>query len=278
MQKKVPTVAIVISLAATVAALLRIAYPDLKIDAVTLGLGILAVLPWLAPLFKSVKLPGGWELVFQDIQRQVTDIKGQVQETKGAAANAEHLAQAAFSGATTHLPAADNREQARQPEGRRAAATPSRYEELMRLADAYNHIRKTQRGGNERTEAMTGVVTQMITLAHKPQDSGVAELDGFDVKRALREEDGGRRLAAYAYLYANPNFELLTDLVNSVIDIDDTPFGQYWGIQAVGKVIGGRKKTDIDPQLPERLEQFLALRLKPGSDRYYALSRILRDL
>jgi len=56
----------------TVAILLLIAHifqPDLKIDAVTITLLALAAIPWLAPLFKAVELPGGIKVEFSDFQK-----------------------------------------------------------------------------------------------------------------------------------------------------------------------------------------------------------------
>jgi hypothetical protein len=54
--------------------LFRIAYPDIKIDGVTFGLLVLAVLPWLSSLIKSFELPGGWRIEFQDVQKAGADI------------------------------------------------------------------------------------------------------------------------------------------------------------------------------------------------------------
>ena len=43
-------------------------WPGISLDAVTLILLGAAVVPWLLPLFKSLKLPGGWEVEFQELQ------------------------------------------------------------------------------------------------------------------------------------------------------------------------------------------------------------------
>lgn len=47
--------------------LLRIAFPAITIDSITLGLIVIAVLPWMAPLFKTVELPGGLKVEFQEL-------------------------------------------------------------------------------------------------------------------------------------------------------------------------------------------------------------------
>lgn len=57
-----------ITLIALVLILLRIAFPSIQIDGITLTLLLVAGLPWLIPLLKSLELPGGWKLEFQDFQ------------------------------------------------------------------------------------------------------------------------------------------------------------------------------------------------------------------
>ncbi|KLB48674.1 hypothetical protein, partial [Xanthomonas euvesicatoria] len=47
----------VISVVAVSAIAVRIAFPEIKIDLVTLGLMIVAVLPWLSELIESAKFP-----------------------------------------------------------------------------------------------------------------------------------------------------------------------------------------------------------------------------
>jgi hypothetical protein len=57
-----------VTLGALMLALLHILFPRLAIDAVALVLVVVAVVPWLAPLFKSLQLPGGWKVEFQELQ------------------------------------------------------------------------------------------------------------------------------------------------------------------------------------------------------------------
>ena len=56
----------------TVVALLIIGihlkWPELKIDSITLTLLLIAVVPWLSQIFKSLELPGGWKIEFRDLQ------------------------------------------------------------------------------------------------------------------------------------------------------------------------------------------------------------------
>jgi hypothetical protein len=58
----------VISLAAVCVIVIRILFPDLKIDAITFGLIVVAVLPWLSELIDTAKFPGGWEVKFRDLR------------------------------------------------------------------------------------------------------------------------------------------------------------------------------------------------------------------
>jgi len=62
----------VVTLGALSIALAHVIWPSLAIDAITLGLLVIAVLPWLAPLVKSLELPGGWKIELQEM-KQATD-------------------------------------------------------------------------------------------------------------------------------------------------------------------------------------------------------------
>jgi len=59
----------VVSLGGLLLALAHILWPKLAIDAVALALIVIAILPWLSPLVKSLELPGGWKLEFQELQK-----------------------------------------------------------------------------------------------------------------------------------------------------------------------------------------------------------------
>ena len=49
--------------------LARLIWPMIKIDAISLGLIIVAILPWLSSLIESAEFPGGWKIKFRDIER-----------------------------------------------------------------------------------------------------------------------------------------------------------------------------------------------------------------
>ena len=59
---------IAISCGSLLLAGLHLLWPAIRLDAVTLTLLAAAVVPWLLPILKSLKLPGGWEVEFRDLQ------------------------------------------------------------------------------------------------------------------------------------------------------------------------------------------------------------------
>jgi hypothetical protein len=97
------------------------------------------------------------------------------------------------------------------------------------LARDYTHVRDTQKPSNERTNAMSRVFNQMCALAKLLED--------YDPTEHLRASDDGERLFAYAYLNTRPSAALLTALVDSVTQHEDTYYGQHRGIRAIGQVL-----------------------------------------
>jgi hypothetical protein len=55
--------------AAILAGTMHVIWPDLAIDGITATLLLVAIVPWLQPLFKSVELPGGVKIEFQDLEK-----------------------------------------------------------------------------------------------------------------------------------------------------------------------------------------------------------------
>ena len=58
-----------ITIGALVAASLHLLWPVIVMDAIALILLGVAILPWLAPLFKAVELPGGLKVEFTDLEK-----------------------------------------------------------------------------------------------------------------------------------------------------------------------------------------------------------------
>ena len=60
---------IFITVSAILVGLIHLFFPNLKIDAIFITLIIIAIIPWLEPLLKSVELPGGLKVEFQDFKK-----------------------------------------------------------------------------------------------------------------------------------------------------------------------------------------------------------------
>lgn len=60
---------IVMSLVAVGLAAIRILFPKIPIDATTIALLLIALVPWLSQIFSSVELPGGWKFVFRELKK-----------------------------------------------------------------------------------------------------------------------------------------------------------------------------------------------------------------
>ena len=54
---------------AAVLVVVHLAYPEVEVDLVTVALLMVGLTPWLAPIIKSLELPGGIKIELQDVQR-----------------------------------------------------------------------------------------------------------------------------------------------------------------------------------------------------------------
>jgi hypothetical protein len=146
----------------------------------------------------------------------------------------------------------------------RAESTTDRA--LVDCAEDYNRLRLTMPSGAPRTAAMEAVVKRMISLFEDERD--------LDVGASLTSSNRGLRLAAYAYLYSNPEPAWTAELVSSLVDREDKPFGQYWALRALAK----QCETDpaaVDSRLRRTLTEDLQPKLPRGSDRAGVLRRVL---
>jgi hypothetical protein len=146
-------------------------------------------------------------------------------------------------------------------------ATPDA--EMARLIGEYKTVRKSQKPGSARTRVMTRIMGQMIALA--------PGLQAFDVRGALKSKDQGRRLAAYACLYARPQPDMLGDLVAALTEKQQQAFLTYWGIQTVGRILQTCPPGGFPPEIRLQLREFLQRGLTKGTDRHSLLSRLLRE-
>lgn len=59
---------IFITFTALAATIIHIAWPAIAIDAIAVFLLVVALLPWLIPLIRSLEFPGGWKVEFQELE------------------------------------------------------------------------------------------------------------------------------------------------------------------------------------------------------------------
>lgn len=62
-----------ITATAVVGAGIHLVWPSIAIDAITVTLLLVSVLPWLAPLFKTIELPGGVKVEFAELEKAQRD-------------------------------------------------------------------------------------------------------------------------------------------------------------------------------------------------------------
>ncbi|MCW6541001.1 hypothetical protein ND440_02360 [Yersinia ruckeri] len=81
----------IITVGALAGVAIHVIWPHLAIDAITLGLIVVALLPWLAPLVKSVELPGGLKVELQEIKEATERVKNAgLLETSASSEKMEH--------------------------------------------------------------------------------------------------------------------------------------------------------------------------------------------
>jgi hypothetical protein len=238
---------IVVSLVAVLLASAHVWKPQARIDSITVVLLVICALPWLQPLIKTVELLG--------VKLELRDLQDKVADAKGAAESATQQAGLALSASGS------SRSLVRENLSPAAGAAG-----IETLAKEYENIRETQPSGDARTAAMTDVVSRMIETSRG--------IDSFDVTAALARPSPGMRLFAYAYLYTRPDPQFLIPLVESVTSREDKPFGQYWGLQALGRVIS--KVPQVPPGIRSKLQTFGA-KLPRGTDRDYELRKLLQQ-
>ena len=61
-------VKILITSIASAAIIVHAVFPSYKIDVITLGLFVLALIPWLSSLVETFEFPGGWKLKFKALE------------------------------------------------------------------------------------------------------------------------------------------------------------------------------------------------------------------
>lgn len=88
-------------------AVVHLIYPRLKIDIITLGLLLGAALPWLAPILKSIELPGGLKFELQEFKKEVREnVTATQQAVQGLGDRVDSVERLVFQGATPDQEAA----------------------------------------------------------------------------------------------------------------------------------------------------------------------------
>lgn len=225
----------------------HICWPNLKIDGITLGLLILVLIPWMAPLIKSIELPGIGKLELQDIKKDIENVKA--------------VAQSADTKASLSLVSTFDKSVLSPDE---AAALQN----LEQLITDYDDTRTKMAAGEMRTRKMTSISNNMIKL--------MADIKDFDWTGGLQTNDHGRRLAAVAYLFAKADLQGLKPLIDALTK-EETAFGQYWAIQALARLAEKFPLKDLEETEKEKLKVFYNNLPKP-SDRQYELRKILSGI
>ncbi|PWT74944.1 MAG: hypothetical protein C5B59_09945 [Bacteroidetes bacterium] len=184
-------------------------------------------------------------------QRAIQGFVQKAQEAAGAAQSALQKAEYALI-----KPAAPSQDPAMQEP------------EVDRLAESYNEIRNSLGSGTLRTRKMTEIFKNMT--------AAVPAIGNFDVVGRLKDTDNGKRLSAYAWLLTNPDPQYVNKLADAIVS-DTTAFGQYWGIQALGRLIEKQPSLVNDQILVGKMKPYFD-QLENGVDRKYELGRIMPNL
>jgi hypothetical protein len=270
--------AIVLSAVITVAALagvvVHLADPNMQVDSIVVALLVIAIIPWLGLIFKSVEIPGLFKGEFQDLVRKVDSHSEKIdRDSEKINRNSEKIdtVETAIANEVEDSGGTMQKASDAAPAHPPVAFVPGQdpKQRLEALIKKYNDIRDTQPAGSARTLDMTAVIREMIELAPQNQD--------FDWRTSLKSSDRGVRLAAYALLHEYPRLEAVDALVRTIIHVEDKPFGQYWALLALERATD---KLDCETarRIKPILESSFLNSLPPGTDRYRVLQRLLVEL
>jgi len=243
-------VKILISVVAAILVLIHLIHPNAPLDSTLLVLLGVAVTPWLGVVFESVDTPFGG-VKYRDLEQRVNQL------------TAESSSLRIVQGAN------EARDRAQRVGNVSNDSSNDRLNELAAEYVSVRDPRSGKRSGDARTQLMTRIVGEMIAAA----DSGAT----IPLESALHSGDLGLRLAAYAVLYSHPDNNYTIPLVDSVIDLEPKPFGQFWGLRAISRLIEVAGPNSIDLDTARRLRDFKS-QLPASSDRTYELRKILSGL
>ncbi|MET8851735.1 hypothetical protein [Amycolatopsis sp. NPDC004625] len=227
-----------VSLVAILGAVAHLVWPGLKIDAITVLLIVVALVPWLGDLLESIELPGGWKVKYRDLQQRQDALER-------STAEASSTAQAALGAA-------------------RGEDLPPTMETVRLFAEEYRRLRATPRQP-ARTAELDQLFGTMVTV--------LPRVPGFDPVRAFDDDEGGMRLAGYAALYGRPDPALLGATVRA-LGRETTAFIQYWAIRTVAAMLERADPADVPEEDFDVLQELFG-RLPHGTSRREQLGRLL---
>ena len=132
------------------------------------------------------------------------------------------------------------------------------------LVAEFNDVR-TQTRGAARVSKETSVVSRMISALNG------ASPEILDIHHYLTGDDG-QRLAAYAFIYANPEIASAPQLVRAILG-ERANFSQYWAIRALRRIVTVDPAA-LDLNSHRELASLLS-KLGKGTDRAYELRQVL---
>lgn len=225
-----------VALAAVVA---HLAWPNLKIDFVTVTLLAVACLPWLRGIVSSVDLPGGTSIKIAARQRAVAREQQETIDAIRAVATSD-----------------------------KTVPPDEKLTQIYTLADEYERIRESMPSGHRRTQAMGQIARQV--LSYLP-------LDHYDPEADLLNSAAGHRLVAYLSLVANPDAQLAERLARTLTEREGIPYNQSWALRALSHIVDTHGRGSISRKSVDQLRG-MRDGLRPGSDRQLLLADLVDRL
>lgn len=220
--------------------------PEIKdaLDATGLTLLAVAVVPWLGPIFETIKV-AGVEAKFREVEKRIQDVQATAEQASGRSAAARRQAELVTGGRFISGDA-----------------------DVDALAREYEQIRKTMAPSGVRTEKMAGVVSRMMSLLESDP--------AFPAATMLESSSLGDRLSSYAYYLVQTRNAPVARLIE-IVGAERRPFNQYWGLEAIGHVVAD-PNVAFDRSATIAGVSKIRDSVEPGSDRRDATDRILATL
>lgn len=104
----------------------------------------------------------------------------------------------------------------------------------------------------------------------------VALVPDFDVLSALGSDEGGVRLAGYAYIYEHPDAALLNPAIEALLveQRQEIRFNQYWALNAIDRIASRGEVLPVRAEVVGRLRAFAAS-LDESSNRRRRITELL---